>query len=118
MGAKRFKEIEADKSSYQVLFDGGYYNDDANYFAGLNEAVGYLVYARLLKNNSVNVTAFGNVVKLGQFSEQIDERTLIRAANEAEKIGVEYLNQCLDYLHRETGNERRVSKLKFKSIGR
>jgi hypothetical protein len=117
LGAKRFKEISENKSEHEDLFKGGFYDEDSKYFAGLNEASGYLVYSRFLKNNQVNVTAFGVVVKQGQFSEQVDEKTLIRSANDAEKIGLEYLNQCLEYLNQDSCKNTKVSKRKFRAIG-
>lgn len=117
-GAKRYKKIEADKAACEDLFKGGYYDDDNRYFAGLNEAAGYLVYSRFVKNNQINVTAFGIVNKQGQFSEQADERQIIRTANDAEKIGLEYLRQCVEFLN--FGNSCAStfkSKRKLRAIG-
>ena len=93
VGAVQFKKIE-DKSiaNYSVLMAGGYYD----------------------------ATAFGIVVKQGQFSETVDEKTIVRTANDAEKIGLEYLKQCVDYLN--FGKEKSeqtisVKRNKFRVIG-
>lgn len=99
IGAAKFKEIEDDMSQFKLLLDGGYYDEDKKHFAGLNQAMGYLVYSRIVRNNQVNTTAFGVVLKQGQFSEQADEETIIRISNDAEKIGMKYLQECVDYLN-------------------
>lgn len=121
VGAVQFKKIE-DKSiaNYSVLMDGGYYDNETKYFAGLRAAMGYLVYSRFVRNQNINATAFGIVAKQGQFSETIDEKTIVRIANDAEKIGLEYLKQCVDYLN--FGKEKNtqtisVKRNKFRVIG-
>lgn len=86
------------------LLVGGYYTKTCGsktkteYQNGLNKAVLYLVYSRLIMNNQVNVTAFGVVQKKTDVSEPTDEKNIIRQANEAETIGKEYLRQVVDYL--------------------
>ena len=69
VGAVRFKKIE-DKSidNYNALMDGGYYDEETKYFAGLRAAMGYLVYSRFVRNQNVNATSFGIVTKQGQYS--------------------------------------------------
>ena len=121
VGAVQFKKIE-DKSiaNYSVLMDGGYYDNDTKYFVGLRAAMGYLVYSRFVRNQNVNATAFGIVVKQGQFSETVDEKTIVRTANDAEKIGLEYLRQVVDYINSNLPeSEKKVfnTKSKFKIIG-
>lgn len=121
VGAVRFKKIE-DKSidNYNALMDGGYYDEETKYFAGLRAAMGYLVYSRFVRNQNVNATAFGIVAKQGQYSENVDEKTIIRVSNDAEKIGLEYLKQCVDFLN--FGKEKSeqtisVKRNKFRVIG-
>ena len=68
----------------------------------------------------MNATAFGIVVKQGQFSETVDEKTIVRTANDAEKIGLEYLRQVVDYINSNLPeSEKKVfkTKSKFKIIG-
>ena len=68
----------------------------------------------------VNATAFAIVTKKSEFSENVDEKTIVRIANDAEKIGLEYLKQCVDYLnYGKQANEKRIfkGKTKFKAIG-
>jgi len=106
---------------YEQLMSGGYYDNDTKHFPGIREAMGYLVYSRFARNQNVNATAFGLVAKQGQFSEQIDYKEKIAIANDAEKIGLEYLRQCIDYLNfgkSESDKRNYKVKSKFKVIGR
>lgn len=123
IGASLYKQIENNQSTFEMLFTGGFYTDEKNneqYFAGLNDAMGYLTYSRFVRNHNVNATAFGLVQKQGQFSDPVDEKTIVRVANDAEKIGIEYLNQCIAYL-KSIGKidnfKKSIVKRKFKAIG-
>ena len=118
------------QTQWDKFLDGDYYtcgdcscdSDGMKYSAGLIAAISYLAYARMLPNQPLNVTAFGVVQKTTNLSEPVDEKTLFRAANEARKIGLEYLRQAVDHLRcegfiedcRKKGTKRYK---KFKSIG-
>ena len=132
LGAKQFLSIEKAIKDSQLetpvplpeaitsLMDGCYFDSDNQHCQGLKQAMGYLVYSRFVRNQNVNATAFGIVTKQGQFSENVDEKTIIRISNDAEKIGLEYLKQCIDFLN--FGKEKRdhrnfKQKCKFKAIG-
>jgi len=107
--------------------EGDYYtcdcgSDDLRHSAGLIAAISYLAYARMLLNQPLNVTAFSVVYKKTALSEPVDEKTLFRAANEARKIGLEYLRQSVDHLRCEgfiDDCKKRETKRyrKFKAIG-
>lgn len=102
------------------IFEGCYYENDTKYHNGLKKAMGYLVYSRFVRNQNINVTAFAVVTKQGQFSETVDEKTIVRTANDAEKIGLEYLRQVVDYINSNLPeSEKKVfnPKSKFKIIG-
>ena len=123
IGASLYKQIESEQTTFEALFTGGFYTDEKNneqYFAGLNDAMGYLTYSRFVRSQNVNATAFGIVTKQGQFSDPVDEKTIVRIANDAEKIGIEYLNQCIAYL-KSIGKidvyKKSIVKRKFKAIG-
>ena len=121
IGPITYKAIETDKTQFSILLDGGYYDNDTRYFSGLYEAIGYLAYSRFVRNQPVNSTAFGIVAKQGQFSEQVDSKTLISVANDAEKIGLQYLKECVDFLNfgKEIDQQRPFKgKRKFIAIGR
>ena len=121
IGAKLYKDIEENKTEYSILLDGGPYDNDTKDFPGLREAMGYLVFNRFARNDQVNVTAFSLVYKVGEFSERVDDRTVVRIVNDAEKIGLEYLHQCIEYM-RFMGMLEKCKPIrkirKFKAIGR
>jgi len=132
LGAKQFLSIEKAIKDSQLetpvplpeaitsLMDGCYFDSDNQHCQGLKQAMGYLVYSRFVRNQNVNVTAFAVVAKSGQFSENVDEKTIIRISNDAEKIGLEYLKQCIDFLNfgKEKRDQRNFKpKCKFKAIG-
>lgn len=121
LGAKLYKELQANPkpANFNDIMNGGYYDDDTKYHAGLKEAMGYLVYSRFVRNQNVNATAFGVVVKNGQFSEVADEKTIIRTSNDAEKLGLNYLQQTIDFIN--FGAEKvaglKPNRSRFKIIG-
>lgn len=121
IGAAAYKAIEADKTQFDTLLNGGYYDNDTRYFSGLYEAIGYLAYSRFVRNQPVNVTAFGAVAKNSQYSDPIDSKTLISVANDAEKIGLQYLKECVEFLNfgKDRDQQRPFrGKRKFIAIGR
>jgi hypothetical protein len=69
-------------------------------FAGLIKTLAYFVYARFIKGNSINPTAFGVVTKTDSNSEAASDKRLVMMANDAYDIGVAYLADCLDYIGR------------------
>ncbi|MDR0688153.1 MAG: hypothetical protein LBF55_05635 [Prevotellaceae bacterium] len=106
-----------------TLLDGGYYDDphgDRARCGGLKKAIGYLAYARLINNNQLNTTAFGEVVKKSEFSEPSDEGRIAYAANQSKKVGQAYLDTCVGYLKSIgaiAGVPARVNSVTFKAIG-
>lgn len=89
---------------------------------GLASAIAYLAYSRMLPNQPINVTSFGVVRKTTEFSDPVDEKTLLRAVNEAKKIGLEYMRQAIDHLRCEGYLDEckkiRINRYKkFKAIG-
>jgi len=120
IGVALYKSLDSETKpdNFDKIMDGGYYDNDTKHFPGLREAMGYLVYSRFVRNQNVNVTAFAVVTKQGQFSDNVDDRTIVRTANDAEKIGLEYLRQCIEFIN--FGNEVQMNfkaKCKFKVIG-
>ena len=102
------------------LLDGCYFDSDNQHSGGLKAAMGYLVYSRFVRNQNVNATAFGIVAKRGQDSDPVDEKTIVRVSNDAEKIGLEFLRQCIDFLNfgKDKKDQRNFKpKCKFKAIG-
>lgn len=133
LGAKQYKILETAIANSLLLenpvtlsaditnlLEGCYYDSDNERCEGLKKAMGYLVYSRFVRNQNVNVTAFGLVNKSGDFSERVDDKTIIRISNDAESIGIEYLKQCVDFLNfGKQQEDKRIfkPKCKFKAIG-
>lgn len=116
------KVILATPGDYEILIQGGYYDTNKKHCVGLISAEAYLAYSRLVLQNSINVTAFGVVQKTSESSIPVEDAALVRSSKAAEKIGREYLQQCVDYidfmelsdgLDTEIPRRRR----KFKAIG-
>lgn len=85
-----------------LLLTGGYYTDNCGceqYFEGLCLALAYLAYARLLREHSLNVTAYGVVIKEGELSSPADTRDISGAALNTQHIGEAYLGRTLRYWH-------------------
>lgn len=86
-----------------ILLDGGYYDAPdcgRDYCHGLHLAVAYLTYARVLRNNRINVTAFGITQKNSSLSQPAGADDVDIAAEDAKKMGDLYLASCVRYLHR------------------
>lgn len=83
-----------------MLLKGGYYTDSCGvmqYFEGLCKALAYLAFARLVRGHSLNVTAFGVVIKEGDESTPADSREIAASALNAEGIGKAYLGRTIAY---------------------
>lgn len=84
----------------KTLLIGGYYTSGcgcSEYFEGLLLALGYFAYARLVREQSLNVTAYGVVVKEGELSSPADTRAIAAAALNAQNIAEAYLGNTLKY---------------------
>lgn len=122
IGAELYKEVDENPSAHTLLLDGGYYNNNTRYMAGLKAAVSLLAYARFVLNNSINATPFGVKEKLTLDSNNVGDKALFRHANEAENTGKAYLNQCLEYIRFDMDKcgykVPQVGVKKFKAIGK
>ena len=136
LGAALYKEIDdylktlivgeedpepTHNADFDLLMTGGFYDSNTKHFTGLNDALGHLTYSRFVRNQNVNATAFGIVQKQGQFSEPVDDKTIVRIAKDAENVGQEYLKQCICYLKfiKKIDEHKSFKKTyKFKTIGR
>ena len=83
-----------------LLLTGGYYTDkcgEMRYFEGLCKAIAYLAYARLVRGHSINITAYGVVIKEGELSSPAGSREIAASALNAEGYGKEYLGRTMAY---------------------
>lgn len=96
-----------------ILLNGGYYDrpkpcgegTERDRCYGLRLATAYYAYARVLKNNQLNVTAFGVTMKQGYQSQPVDDKDITDAVTEAYKMGDHYLQSCIRYFKR---NEKKA----------
>ena len=106
-------------SEVGVLLNGGYYDSDNCHCKGLKPATCYLSYARFIRNNQTNVTAYGVVVKSGQLSEPADTKAIQMQSNDAKKIGDSYLESVYKFIKYKEGlvkDSTRKNSSKFKVI--
>lgn len=99
----RKEEVTITKDQYIEIMRGGYFTSDCGDCSGGNApgliaAISYLTYARFLINNPITVTAFGVKYKTTQYSQNVDDYVLIRASNDARKIGEAYLAKSVEQL--------------------
>ncbi|MDX9797943.1 MAG: hypothetical protein RBT05_03720 [Bacteroidales bacterium] len=121
IGAKLYKDLDSGVGSDNntLLLEGGYYNNDTAYLSGLKKAISYLAYSRYVRNSNVFLTSSGARTKgTLEFSDSVDDRAVVRVANEAEKRGIKLLDECVAYLNYIGSQATRVkSKKKFIIIG-
>mgnify|MGYP003623224375 len=120
IGAELYKDCVDNPQNNRLLLDGGYYDNDKRYFAGLKAAVCLLAYARFLPNNNINVTPFGIKEKLSIDSGEVSDKAMFRQINEARNTGMAYLQHVVEYLKYygiKCGKLSSVKQNKFKAIG-
>lgn len=121
IGAKLYKDLDSrvESDNNSLLLEGGYYNEDTAYLSGLKKAISYLAYSRYVRNSNVFLTSSGARTKgTLEFSDSVDDRAVVRVANEAEKRGIKLLDECVAYLNYIGNRATRVkSKRKFIIIG-
>ncbi len=96
------KIVTITQKQHDEIINGGYYESSCGcgggYSSGLGAAISYIAYARFIINNPINITAFGVKIKNTSFSENVDDKVLIRSSNDARKIGEAYLAKCVEQL--------------------
>lgn len=90
--------VTTEDGQYDLLLAGGYYDEGTKHFSGLIAAVAYLAYSRLVMQHGVNATSFGMTQNTSEYSQSVDFRTRKDVSNKAEKTGLLYLSQCVEYL--------------------
>jgi len=92
-------EVITINAEFDTLLLGGYYDEGTKYFAGLIAAVAYLAHSRMVMEHGVVATSFGmTTAGGGEFSQPVDYKTRKHSSNKSEKIGLEYLAGCVEYL--------------------
>lgn len=101
-------------------------NADINiHFSGLKTALAYYTYARIVKNNDINVTRFGVTFKEDDYSNKVSVKERVLAYNDAFSIADKYLHECVLFLsankekyplYRGIGKVK-SNRIKYRTIG-
>ncbi len=80
---------------HDALMNGGYYAGccGEKYSNGIVAATAYIAYSRFIVNNPINITAFGVRYKDGEFSSRTEDNAIVRASNDARRIGEAYFEE-------------------------
>ena len=100
IGDALFIDIQEHSEKYDILMNGGVYEDryGKHVMTGLKTALAYYAYARLVKNGDGNVTRYGYVNKDDDYSSRPDSKERVMAYNDAFSIADSYMKECLQYL--------------------
>lgn len=93
-------------------------DDTLHYCKGLQSALAYFVYAKMLKSDGTMLARTGSMRNNSQYSSHTDDNK-IRYYNDAMDIAEKYLSDCLLYLNRNNCNNRTVrgSRCHIHAIG-
>ena len=98
LGVKFYKAlVEDNNNTYANVLNGGYYNDDNNYFEGLYRAISYLAYSRFIRNQDTTITQMSVIDKLNDLSDKTSSDDIIRLANDTDELGKKYLYHTKEY---------------------
>lgn len=120
-------DIRKNPDKYKDLLEGGTYTYcGVTYaFCGLKKVLAYYTYARVVKNNDLNVTRFGVVYKNDDYSDHVNVKERVMAYNDAFAVADGYMRECTLYLSRKKdlypmykghGNVK-ATRIQFKTIG-
>lgn len=93
--------IDTPCEAYNLLLGGGKYTSSdgqTKVLRGLRVATAYYAYARVVKNNAINVTSFGTVFKSDEHSQNIDNKQILRIYDDAINYGNLMMNEVLALL--------------------
>lgn len=85
---------------YNDLFYGSSWTRAGHTYTheGLVPVICYYSYARYILNSNVNATAFGTVKKKEEYSENVDDKTVIRLRDQANSGALVYLVDVIKFL--------------------
>lgn len=122
------KDFSASPSlgKYTDLFNGVEYTYSGKKYTheGIKNALIYFSLSRITLNRNVNDTPFGTVSKTTPYSEKVDESVVNRQVSILKSTAINYLNDVVDYLNRNSNDyplwrckENKKSTIKISSIG-
>lgn len=101
LGDALFIDVKEYPEKYELLLDGGTYEDkcgEKKIFMGIKTALAYYTYARIVKNGDFNVTRYGLMQKEDEYSSRPDIKEKVMAYNDAFSIADRYLKECVWFL--------------------
>lgn len=96
-------EIEPEIDLTDIYYEY-YYNNACGHHEGLITVIAYFAYARLLESANVNVTAFGAVTKISEYSQPVFTPALKIEANNARNIAKTMFHDVVEYLWQRSLN--------------
>lgn len=115
-------------TKYSLLFNGGEYTyqNEKYYLDGIKQFLVYSTYARYVVNSGVISTATGMVAKTNQYSEKVDEKTIMRLSTQARSGATFCEENIIKYLERNKSsyplfkcenNAKFTNGIKIRNIG-
>lgn len=101
LGDALYLDVKEHPEKYELLLDGGTYEDkrgEKKILMGIKTALAYYTYARIVKNGDGNVTRYGFVQKEEEYSSLTDIKEKVMAYDDAFSIADRYLKECVMFL--------------------
>ena len=101
LGDALYLDVKEHPEKYELLLDGGTYEDkrgEKKMLMGIKTALAYYTYARIVKNGDGNVTRYGFVHKEDEYSSLTDIKEKVMAYDDAFSIADRYLKECVMFL--------------------
>lgn len=101
LGDALYLDVKEHSEKYELLLDGGTYEDkrgEKKMLMGIKTALAYYTYARIVKNGDGNVTRYGFVQKEDEHSSLTDIKEKVMAYDDAFSIADRYLKECVMFL--------------------
>lgn len=101
LGDALYLDVKEHPGKYELLLDGGTYEDkrgEKKMLMGIKTALAYYTYARIVKNGDGNVTRYGFVHKEDEYSSLTDIKEKVMAYDDAFSIADRYLKECVMFL--------------------
>ena len=128
IGLKRYKALLSEHLNVEnkILLEGGEYEDNKTLkkCAGLQIALSYFVYAKMIMSDGGILTRTGLMQHNDSYASRSDDKNRVRRYDEVMNVAEAYLSTCLAYLKTKeskcdsTGSGRvRGTRVRIHSIG-
>ncbi|MCI6672429.1 MAG: hypothetical protein PUG96_02425 [Prevotellaceae bacterium] len=102
IGLRRYKALKEDVLSEEnrILLEGGEYeiNGDLKKCAGLQIALSYFVYAKMIMSDGGLLTRTGLMQHNDSYASRGDDKNRVRRYDEVMNVAEEYFTTCLAYI--------------------